>query len=70
MEYVICCLCSLLCFVCGVWAARGGKLPHKKRNKQESEMTQTAVDDALSRDIAALLSYTGPAEKEKHDADS
>lgn len=70
MEYIICCLCSLLCFVCGVWAARGIKLPHRKRKKSENEIVQTAAEDALSRDIAALLAYTGPAEKETNDADS
>ena len=70
MEYIICYLCSLLCFVCGVWAARGIKLPHRKRKKLENEIVQTAAEDALSRDIAALLAYTGPAEKETNDADS
>lgn len=70
MEYIICCLCSLLCFVCGVWAARGIKLPHRKRKKPENENVQTAAEDALSRDIAALLAYTGLAEKETNDADS
>ncbi len=70
MEYIICCLCSLLCFVCGVWAARGIKLPHRKRKKPEGEIMQTPAEDALSRDIAALLAYTGPAEKETNDADS
>ena len=70
MEYIVCCLCSLLCFVCGVWAARGAKLPRRKRKKPEDAAARTAVDDALSRDIAALLAYTGPAEKERTDADS
>lgn len=70
MEYIICCLCSLLCFVCGVRAARGIKLPHRKRKKPEGEIMQTPAEDALSRDIAALLAYTGPAEKETNDADS
>ena len=67
MEYVICCLCSLLCFACGVWAARGApKLPCRK--KQETAHLPDA-DDALSRDIAALLAYTGPGKEEEH-ADS
>lgn len=70
MEYIICCLCSLLCFVCGVWAARGIQLPQRKRKKPEGEIMQTPAEDALSRDIAALLAYTGPAEKETNDADS
>ncbi len=70
MEYIVCCLCSLLCFVCGAWAARGAKLPRWKRKKPEDAAARTAVDDALSRDIAALLAYTGPAEKERTDADS
>ena len=54
MEYVICCLCSLLCFACGVWAARG--TPHfpRRKNKQEP-LRPTDAEDALSRDIAALL---------------
>lgn len=59
MEYIICCLCSLGCFACGVWAARGGSLPHIRR-KQETP--PTPADDALSRDIAALLAYTGQEE--------
>lgn len=67
MEYVICCLCSLLCFVCGAWAARG--IPHlpKKKDKPESVRPATDADDALSRDIAALLAYTGPRKEDEHD---
>lgn len=68
MEYIICCLCSLLCFICGAWAARGiPQLPHRKK-KQES-LHPADADDALSRDIAALLTYTGPG-KEEEDEDS
>lgn len=68
MEYVICCLCSLLCFACGVWAARG--IPHLPRRKNKQELLRpTDAEDALSRDIAALLAYTGPG-KEEEDADS
>ena len=38
--------------------------------RRKDAAARTAVDDALSRDIAALLAYTGPAEKERTDADS
>jgi len=55
MEYIICCLCSLLCFVCGVWAARGIKWPRRKRKKPEGEIMQTPAEDALSRDIAVEM---------------
>lgn len=70
MEYLICCLCCLLCFVCGVWAARGTPtLPrHKKRRKQEEHWTQ--AEDALSRDIAAMLAYTGPGNEEETHEDT
>ena len=67
MEYIICCLCSLLCFACGVWAARG--LPQLPRRKQPQEDWSEA-DDALSRDIAALLAYTGPKQEEDADEDT
>ncbi|MCD8356681.1 MAG: hypothetical protein LUE11_08945 [Clostridia bacterium] len=68
MEYVICCLCSLLCFACGVWAARGG--PHlPRRRKKQNDAGLPDAEDALSRDIAALLAYTGPGKEENH-ADS
>lgn len=66
MEYIICCLCSLMCFVCGVWAAHG--VPQTKHRQREQDGTQ--ADDALSRDIAALLAYTGPKTEEDMDADS
>lgn len=66
MEYIICCLCSLLCFACGVWAARG--MPHLPRKKQEESWSE--ADDALSRDIAALLAYTGPKKEEDAHEDS
>lgn len=61
MEYLICCLCSLLCFACGVWAARGIRLPHRRNKSDDTAWSE--ADDALSRDIAALMAYTGP-EKE------
>lgn len=65
MEYVICCLCSLLCFACGVWAARGTpKLPHRRKKQEPTNLPD--ADDALSRDIAALLAYTGPGKEEDH----
>lgn len=67
MEYIICCLCSLLCFVCGVWAAGG--LPEIRQNKQ-SDDSWCETDDTLSRDIAALLAYTGPKKEETSDEDS
>ena len=38
--------------------------------RRQPEEDWCEEDDALSRDIAALLAYTGPAEKEKTDADS
>lgn len=46
------------------------KIAALETKKPEDAAARTAVDDALSRDIAALLAYTGPAEKEKTDADS
>lgn len=65
MEYVICCLCSLLCFACGVWAARGTpKLPRRRKKQEPTNLPD--ADDALSRDIAALLAYTGPGKEEDH----
>lgn len=64
MEVIIPCLCSLLCFICGVWAAHG--LPKRRADKQE---VWTQEDDALSRDIAAMLAYTGPNKEDTdHDA--
>lgn len=70
MEYLICSLCCLLCFACGVWAGRGAPtLPQrKKRRPQEEHWTQ--ADDALSRDIAAMLAYTGPVKEEETHADT
>lgn len=68
MEYVICCVCSLLCFACGVWAARGGPHLQNRRKKQEN-ISQSDAEDVLSKDIAALLAYTGPGKEEDH-ADS
>ena len=69
MEYLICCLCCLLCFACGVWAARGAPhLPH--RGKREPQEAWTQADDALSRDIAALLAYTGPRKEDESNADA
>ena len=62
MEYIIPCLCSLLCFVCGVWTAHG--LPERRPDKKE---IWTQEDDTLSRDIAALLAYTGPKKEDAHD---
>lgn len=67
MEYMICCVCSLLCFACGVWAARGVHLP-QRRKKQEEAWSE--ADDKLSRDIAALLAYTGPKKEEDVNEDS
>lgn len=65
MDDVLYCLCNLLCFVCGVWAARG--LPHLPKKKEKSaSFPATNADDALSRDIAALLAYTGPGKEEEH----
>ena len=66
MDYVVCCLCSLLCFMCGGWAARGMKIPRRKK-KPELRETEYGTD-ALSRDIAALLAYTIPG-KEGQDAE-
>ncbi len=66
MDYLICCLCCLLCFACGVWAARGIPMPHRKQ-QQES---WTQAEDTLSRDIAALLAYTGPGKEEDPHADT
>lgn len=70
MEYIVCCLCSLLCFVCGVWADAAQNCRVGNEKSRNDAAARTAVDDALSRDIAALLAYTGPAEKERTDADS
>ena len=67
MEYIICCLCSLLCFACGVWAARA--LPKLPRRRQPEE-DWCEEDDALSRDIAAMLAYTGPKKEEDADEDT
>ena len=35
MEYIVCCLCSLLCFVCGVWqrAAQNCRVGNEKSRK-------------------------------------
>ena len=56
MEYIICCLCSLLCFACGVWAARG--LPKLPRRRQPEE-DWCEEDDALSRDARLYRSEKG-----------
>lgn len=71
MEYLICSLCCLLCFACGVWAGRGSAptLPRRnKRRQQEEHWTQ--ADDALSRDIAAMLAYTGPGKEDETHANT
>lgn len=69
MEYIICCLCSLLCFVCGVWAARGTLFCLPRRKKQQPDAWAEA-EDVLSRDIAELLAYTGPKKEEYADEDA
>jgi hypothetical protein len=66
MIYVICCACSALCFVCGIWAARG--LMHDKSEHAKLE-AWTPEADTLTRDIEALLAYTPKKEDSDH-ADS
>ncbi len=66
MEYVWCCLCSMLCFVCGGWAARGMSIPPRKKKQAERQEMEYGTD-ALSRDIAALLAYTIPRKEESDD---
>ena len=63
MEYLICCVCSLICFVCGIWAARGIVTERQK----PSEQVWTQTDDVLSRDIAAMLAYTPGREEDVHE---
>lgn len=63
MEYLICCACCLLCFVCGIWAARGILLDRHK----PQEPAWTPADDALSRDIAAMLAYSPNNEEDTHE---
>ena len=63
MEYLICCVCSLICFVCGIWAARGLIAEHHKPTQPQ----WTEADDALSRDIAAMLAYTPVREEDAHE---
>lgn len=58
MEYIICSLCSLLCFICGAWVARGAPIPCRREKKPDPAWSE--ADDTLSRDIAAMLAYTGP----------
>lgn len=65
MDYVVCSLCSLLCFVCGGWAVQGMKIPRKRKKAEMREMEYGT--DALSRDIAALLAYTIPGKEEDND---
>ncbi len=67
MEYLICCACSLACFACGVWAARGLHVLHRRK---KPEQAWSEADDALSRDIAALMAYTGPNREEDAHEDS
>lgn len=68
MEYILCCLCSVLCFVCGVWAANGLRMP--QRHRKRTEVTDgIGGDDALSRDIAAMLAYTIPGRERTDEAD-
>ena len=66
MEYVLCCLCSVLCFWCGVLAANGLRMPHRRRKTDTDKADGMSGDDALSRDIAAMLAYTIPG-REKTD---
>ena len=69
MEYIICCACSLLCFVCGVWAARGTLICFPRKKKQQADVW-SQEDDTLSRDIAQLLAYTGPKKEEDANEDA
>ncbi len=73
MEIIICCLSCILCFVCGVWAAKGGALPPVRRQRRQEMYSRPEADDALSRDIAAMLAYTIPGkevrEHEEKDTD-
>lgn len=68
MEYIICCACSLLCFVCGLLAARG--LVRDAHRTPPPDTDWLEHDDALSRDIAAMLAYTGPKKEEDAHEDS
>ncbi len=65
MEYVIWCVCSMLCFVCGAWAARGMVVPRRRKRMEDAE--DTCASDALSRDIAAMLAYSIPGKEEQYD---
>ncbi|HIV68583.1 MAG TPA: hypothetical protein IAA32_06925 [Candidatus Butyricicoccus stercorigallinarum] len=67
MECIICCLCSLLCAVCCVWAVRGAR---RLSGRNTPEEVWSEADDALSRDIAAMLAYTGPKKEEERDGDA
>ncbi|MDO5547734.1 MAG: hypothetical protein Q4F79_04525 [Eubacteriales bacterium] len=65
MEPILCCLSCVVCFWSGVWAAGGMRLPHRHSRRSE-QITETDGEDALSRDIAALMAYTIPG-REKTD---
>lgn len=67
MEYILCCLGSVLCFICGVWAARGYILPCRTK-RRDSEITG-GEEDALSRDIAELMAYTIPRKERTDEED-
>jgi hypothetical protein len=66
MEIIMCCLGCIACFWCGVWAAGGVRLP--RRHKTECRVTPKTEEDALSRDIAAMLAYTIPRREREDEA--
>ena len=65
MESILCCLICVVCFWCGVCASNGLRLP-RRRSKPTEQLRAVSREDALSRDIAAMLAYTIPG-REKDD---